>query len=407
MGFFTELIARIGADTSGFEQGISRCEMMAQRFGGNVGKYITGAFGAASITGGLKMAIDKADELAERMKEITTSAARLGMTADSYQSLAAGLDKLNLGAEKASAAFRKLNESIFKSGDKDVAAAWKSLGVNPAGMNSGSAFAAIASRLEGQAMTPDKMRALSVLMGEGAGNLAPGLSSGAFTKQSPFAMDEKRIAALQEYSKTSKGYGSVWRSLKDRFWSSSIEDETPLYRLYRWGGNKLGNAFGTESAGDGNRQALLEKQANESYRRLMDEQEIAKIEADLRRDVEKFHFDSLSDDEKRLALTEKRASIQKEMAGTEDKATKLKLGRQLLETDQSFARLAKTDKTTPTEWAYKSPSGDKLREIGGFTGAAQNAQLAYLEKISDASERSASANEATASIMKDEGAPIL
>lgn len=345
------LMTKFGAEWSEFDKGVAHCEMAAKKFGRTVAKDI-GSIGAGYLT--VNYALGLMSDSFERAGNIADLSERLGIDIKLLQELQYAAKQTGTDIEVFAQSIKKINLARAEAlsdpnGEKANIFKRYSISIDELKTKSGEdLFRKIGNAVKEVQNPQNELNFAVELLGKTAAEkVFPAMRAG-----------------LEDVAKAAKEAGEVL----DKDVVKRLDDVGDKFESIK---RKTGNSFATivvESTGWLSKAFLNLAKGFAGFAGPINQADI----------------------------------LVKEQESKQPSKPKPK------ETFEAAPKAAKqaTQKESPTEWAYKPMTGDSLREIGGFTSAAQNAQIANLEKIKDAVERSASANEKAVEIAESDGSGL-
>jgi hypothetical protein len=381
------LLARLGLDKSGFDAGMSAATKSVSSFG----KQVAGSFGAAAVAAGVaaltRSAINYADEMQELSERLSTS------TKGAQEwSLAAQLNGKD--AEFVASNFQKMEKALNEAnlGNKDSVRSLQALGITMAEIRSigvDEAMRKAADAINGSGNEAGKSAAMLDLFGKSATKMkvvfqdlgTANKLSGLFPTDAEVNNVKQAADATDVFFNLLKGYvvqkispGSILRTMFGTVMPVLNALQLPGMKQSVGGmlGDKINETIaGMNKAGDdasASREAFLRMQRMQSMA-----EQISKVQ-------EQIDDKGLSNEEKRVRLTEQRAAIMDrlrdiEAPGPQSQELRQQAILELLQNERDIVNLPENEtaaKKAAARAAFHGPEGTRLGSIGGSLGAASN-----------------------------------
>lgn len=194
------LVAKLGLNTTGFDQGLSKAGKQASAFGSGLKTVLAGAFSVAAITGFVKGIADTVG----RIKDLSE---QFGVTTDEVQNIDYAMKQSGMSFEDFGAAMNKLGPARREAatGNQELADTFAKFGVsaedlqNPL-LSNKDILMKVAEAMRGTNVTAADQAAIMDLLGPKAARLANVLA-GLDGFEAPSMFSEEDIAAIDQISK--------------------------------------------------------------------------------------------------------------------------------------------------------------------------------------------------------------
>jgi phage-related protein len=194
------LVAKLGLDKTGFEQGLSKAGKQASQFGSSLKTTLAGAFGATAM-------IAFAKGIADTTGRIKDLSEQFGVTTDDVQNIDYAMKQSGMSFEDFGAAMNKLGPARREAalGNEELAATFAKFGVsaedlqNPL-LSNKDILMKVAEAMRGTNVTAADQAAIMDLLGPKAAKLANVLA-GLDGFQAPSLFSEDDIAMIDQMSK--------------------------------------------------------------------------------------------------------------------------------------------------------------------------------------------------------------
>ena len=334
------MIAQLGLNSSNFNKGIAQAEMMARKFSKSVAHELQGMVGGYLTLG---YAVELMSESFAKASEIKDLSLRLGMDVETLQEMQYAAQQTGASIEDFAVAIKNLNKSRAEAladpnGEKAGYFHRFGIGLKELKTLSGEAIFMTIGQAVRDAVNPQNElnNAVEIL-----GKVAPTT----FT-----AMREGLIDLANEARKSGQ--------VLDK---EVIDKLDKTQKKYDKAKNQVGNTLANA--------AYTVYDAIAKYARFLGAKSVTQDDKEAMKVVRQMDKEEAAEDAKKEArtkATEFDAAIKSETNKTKAKAKEL----------------------VPAEYSYK-PQSDEISRIGGFTRSAQNAMVASLDMIKEATMKTA------------------
>jgi hypothetical protein len=315
-----EVKARVTADTTAFKKGLDSAKSIANKWATDVGKMFVGAFAVTKIMSSLSsltQELDRVGKLATRLGVLPSTIAKIGKAAElagtDVEQVVKAMAKLTLSASTSAEAFEEagINAAEFARSDVQAQVLMLSKAYQAAGDDA------------------NKVLSIQKLLGSEAQELIPLL------KQGPDALAETMGGVSQHYDqmvRKTEAFNDAVTNLKKR----AVNHLAEIVHA----GRRAAAAFGSIGTSKGFMGGLAEFQERmdreemaerDSIKRSMIEaaldeeskaakeaelkadEEIRKLQAEVRGIIQKRNFDALSAEEQILKLTKDQLAVKEKM----------------------------------------------------------------------------------------------
>ncbi len=194
------LVAKLGLDKTGFEQGLSKATQQASRFGSNLKATLAGAFGAGAM-------VAFAKGIADTVGRIKDLSEQFGVTTDEVQNIDYAMKQSGMSFEDFGAAMNKLGPARREAalGNEELRETFRKFGVSAEDLqdpllSNKDILIKVAEAMRGTNVTAAEQAAIMDLLGTKAAKLANVLA-GLDGFQAPSLFSEEDIAMIDQMSK--------------------------------------------------------------------------------------------------------------------------------------------------------------------------------------------------------------
>lgn len=342
---------------AGLNTSVAQAKVAGEKISDFLGSKLKSSLMAIGSALALKHLISEAAELGEKAKDIHFGSERLDVDQQRFQQLQRAAEKYHSSIGTIFTAYKKMAVGSVEAldGSLELRAAWSQLGISMDDLRKKSIddiFAKISHKLAGAEVDGRKLAALIKVMGRSADELIPAFKHGAFEGANPFAIPDENLKSLEDFKKNLGVFKSVFQVVKDtalaRMVSTTDEGFAGagiLSKSFAKGAKALKKIFGIQdiefgpkfkSSGELKAMAAAEleeqKKAKEHQTKMDHEvlKEKERLEKEVFEQKRKNFLDTLTDENKLVALMRERAFLAKQIADSkEDVATaKLRLEQQ-------------------------------------------------------------------------------